>query len=271
MKKTFLIVAASMLSVLVGCKNVSVEERMARYREKSTAMMEAFRSEIAALGQDSTMTEEGKMKIYEEKEAAFTKEYVAYALDVARKNKDNALAPAALQDCYYMAEPEQLEQVIASLKGPAAEDAFVQKLSKNLAAKRGTAEGCKFADFEVDGVKFSDFVGKGKYVLVDFWASWCVPCQREIPFIKAVYEKYRGDDFDVLSVAVWDKPEDTAAAAVKHGVVWSQIVNAQAVPTELYGIEGIPHIMLVGPDGTILKRGLRGAGIEKAVAEYLKR
>ena len=86
-----------------------------------------------------------------------------------------------------------------------------------------------------------------------------------------LYEKYKGDDFDVLSVAVWDKPEDTVKGAQEHGIVWSQIINAQQIPTDLYGIEGIPHIMLVGPDGTIIKRDLRGEAIGAAVAEALGR
>lgn len=139
-----------------------------------------------------------------------------------------------------------------------------------------TEEGSMFTDFEIeqpDGsiAKLSDYVGKGKYILVDFWASWCGPCKREIPNIKAAYEKYAGDKFDVLSVAVWDKPEDTAKAAAEHGVTWNQIVNAQKIPTDIYGIEGIPHLILFGPDGTILKRGgvLRGDGLEETLKKYL--
>ena len=121
-------------------------------------------------------------------------------------------------------------------------------------------------------VKFSDYVGKGKYILVDFWAPWCGPCKREIPNLKAVYDKYAGKNFDILSIAVWERQpvQVTIDTAAELGMNWSHINNAGSVPTEIYGVEGIPHLMLIGPDGTILKRGFHGAeGINAAVAEYL--
>lgn len=136
-----------------------------------------------------------------------------------------------------------------------------------------TAEGAMFADFqcEYDGKvqKLSDYVGKGKLVLVDFWASWCGPCRAEIPNIKAVWEKHHGDRFEVLGVATWDKPEDTIKAIEEEGVKYPQIINAQQAGSDAYAISGIPEIILFAPDGTILKRGLRGDAIEKAVAEAL--
>ena len=122
---------------------------------------------------------------------------------------------------------------------------------------------------EISTVKFSDYVGKGKYILVDFWASWCPPCRAEIPVVAKVYEKYAGDNFDVLSVAVSDKPEDTKKAAEELGVKWNSIINAQKIPGELYGIKYIPQIMLFSPDGKLLAHDLREEGIEAAVKEAL--
>ena len=136
-----------------------------------------------------------------------------------------------------------------------------------------TAEGNMFKDFEVeyDGQvqKLSDYVGKGKYVLVDFWASWCSPCRAEIPNLIKIWEKYKGDKFEVLGVATWDTPNDTKKAMKDLGIEYPQIMNAQNIGSDAYGVSGIPQIILFGPDGKIHKRDLRGSQIEKVLKEYL--
>ena len=73
----------------------------------------------------------------------------------------------------------------------------------------------------------------------------------------------------MLSVAVWDKLEDTQRVAADLNIQWNQIVDAQQIPSDIYGFNGIPHIMIISPDGTILSRGLQGAELEQKVDELM--
>ena len=140
-----------------------------------------------------------------------------------------------------------------------------------------TAEGMLFTDFTIENgnldgckVSLSDYVGKGKYVLVDFWASWCGPCIAEIPVLVEVYNKYKGNKFEILGVAVSDKLEASLKSLETHNVPWPQMLNAGDIPLNLYGISGIPHIILFGPDGKIIARNLRGDGLKAKVAEVIQ-
>lgn len=149
----------------------------------------------------------------------------------------------------------------------------VQKLLVAAENKARTQPGNKFVDFEIANdstvQRLSDYVGKGKYVLVDFWASWCGPCIRETKVIKEILNEYGPKGLEVLGVAVWDEPQNTEAAIKRHQLPWSQIINAQSVPTDLYGISGIPTIILFGPDGTILSRDKQDDELKADIAKYL--
>ena len=145
----------------------------------------------------------------------------------------------------------------------------VARLKKTFDALDATSAGKDYVDFEVeyDGTvtKLSDFVKPGEYTLVDFWASWCGPCKHEIEnFVKPIYEKY-GDKLNVVGVTVWEEPDATKAWLEQNPLPWNIILNAQAIPTELYGINGIPCIILIGPDGKIVERDLRQDKLVAAV------
>jgi carboxyl-terminal processing protease len=132
--------------------------------------------------------------------------------------------------------------------------------------------GQKFRDFSVvnDGktTRLSDYVGRGQYVLVDFWASWCAPCRHEIPVLITAYGKYKDKGLIVLGVAVNEKPQYSLLLAKQMKIPYSLMLNAQQNSIEdAYGFTGIPHTILFAPDGTILARGLRGVDIDKKLEE----
>lgn len=152
----------------------------------------------------------------------------------------------------------------------------VQNMREALKRKAATQPGHKFADFEIeyDGVKhrLSDVVGKGDFVLVDFWASWCGPCIRQTVVLKDIYNKYKDTGkLKVLGVAVWDEPDNTKTAIEQHQLPWECWLNGQTVPTDIYGISGIPCIILFGPDGTILSRDLQDDALKASVDTELSK
>ena len=257
---------------------ISVQKKFDDYASWMQDFMKKFNEDRAAARDDTTLSpEEKEAKASEIYEAAVEK-LNNKCRSLIKANPDNILSVVALQNMDV--DDEEMISLIGGLSDEVKALPDVAMLTEVLSVRGGTAEGKMFKDFtvvqdpenpEASTVKLSDYVGKGKYILVDFWASWCGPCKAEMPNLKDVYAKYHGDNFDILSVAIWDNPEATVAAARELGIEWNQIINAQKVPTELYGIEGIPHIILFGPDGTILRRNLRGSEIGKAVGEALSK
>lgn len=112
---------------------------------------------------------------------------------------------------------------------------------------------------------------RGNYVLIDFWASWCVPCRQENPNVVRLYKKYKSKGFTVFSVSLDDDKAAWQAAIVKDGLIWnthvSDLLKWNSPMPQLYGFNGIPHTVLINPEGNIIGVGLRGAELERKLEE----
>lgn len=114
---------------------------------------------------------------------------------------------------------------------------------------------------------------KGKYVLVDFWASWCAPCRRENPNVVAAFQKYKDKNFTILGVSLDEDKEKWVQAIQEDGLSWPQISDLKfwnSVAVGLYRFEGIPFNVLVDPNGKIVASDLRGPALDRKLAEVLK-
>ncbi len=153
-------------------------------------------------------------------------------------------------------------------------DPFIKERYKRYDNELKTQEGAMFSDFEgltTEGkaTRLSNYAGKGKYILLDFWASWCVPCRYQLPKLKKIYKQYHAKGLEIVGVAVSDKLADHQRAVREEKLEWQQIVS-EVDANNLYGIRTIPQLILLSPEGKILSRGLNADELSEKLAQYIK-
>lgn len=178
----------------------------------------------------------------------------------------------------YSMELAQLQTLAAKVPAEYQSNANIANLLKRIDILTKTAVGQKFTDFtmadtEGNPVKLSDFIAKNKYTLIDFWASWCGPCRREMPNVVDAYKAYSKKGFGIVGVSLDNDAEKWKAAIKDLGMTWPQMSDLKGWQCEgaaLYGVNSIPATVLVDQEGTIIERNLRGEAIKEKLGELLK-
>lgn len=264
---------------IVTVTGTKVNEVYSDFRRQQRALSlqmksirESFDSEKAA----GTMTEARDEELRASYDA-INDQLTDLDFNFIKDNIGNQLGEFIFRDSYSKLDEEKQKAILDLASEEFKADAKIQRLIKRLENYEKVKVGNKFIDFTLNDpegkeVSLSDFAGKGNYVLIDFWASWCGPCVREMPNVVAAYEKYKSKGFQVVGVSLDQEHESWVKGIKDLNMTWPQMSDLQywkSPVVDLYAFNGIPHTVLLDKDGTILEKNLRGEALDAKLSELM--
>ncbi len=222
-------------------------------------------AEAEKVSQDGSEESKAKMEELEKKYEEIADAMTADQIKIVMENKDNMIPAIYINQVVYELEYDELKDLLDS-NAPYYNHPAMARAKNQLAALEKRLPGKMFVDMtmnDTDGNprKLSEWCGKGNYVLIDFWASWCGPCRQEMPNVVENYKKYHSAGFEIIGISFDSKADAWKAAIGNLGMEWPQLSDLKAWKSEgasTYGVTAIPANVLLDKDGKIIAIDLRG-------------
>ena len=198
----------------------------------------------------------------------------AFLKDFITRNSDNLAGVVALDESLSQFDNPTIEGLVASISDKMKATTQGQTMLEHASVIKRTAQGAPFADvtlMDADGRdhQLSEYLGKGNYTLLEFWASWCGPCRGSIPHLKQLYSLYHPQGFDIVSVSMDTDNKAWHKALGEEQMKWTQLIckDGFGQVAKTYSFNGIPYCVLIGPKGEIVETNCRDARLDRQMVK----
>ena len=277
MKKTVYLFGLAL--IFIACSTNNPEKAY----QACLAAEEAYNTFVDKYEQETkagTLTEEAQLSLEKEFETLFENAKAVFA-DFYSKNINTAFGQKIFSESRWTRRlnPEQLDLVVKAVTDEAFKESDEYKYAEDrLFRMKNSLPGNPYTniianDPQGNTVELANFVGKGKYVLLDFWASWCPDCIKEMPELVELYAIYKDKNFEIVGYSL-DRNADAWIKGIETlNISWPQMSDCDfwnSQGAKLYAVQFIPQAFLISPDGTIIEKCLNIDALKEKLAELIK-